>query len=262
MIASADMRTGWIVSVIVHGILLLIFFLVSLPRIVQNQEFIEVTWGAPVAAAGQQPGAETASVSAPAPKEEKPEKTVTVKKASQPLVLPERRMADPSNEVLPMQKAEKRDVVTEGNVRQKAGVTGTGERDATGQGIGEREQAAPTTLPPGGGAGTSPGMGGFGGDVEKGISYSIEWTRGGTRRKISGELPRYPKDVNVEAQIKILTVVQPDGSVKSTQPAQKANTALEDAAMKEVRLWRFEPLRSFQPQNEQSCVITFLFKLK
>ncbi|MEX0601783.1 MAG: energy transducer TonB, partial [Bacteroidota bacterium] len=62
--------------------------------------------------------------------------------------------------------------------------------------------------------------------------------------------------------IKILTVVGPDGSVKTLQPAQKANTALEDAAMKEVRYWRFEPLKTSQPQADQNCVITFLFKLK
>jgi hypothetical protein len=92
--------------------------------------------------------------------------------------------------------------------------------------------------------------------------FSMSWLRGGTRRKLSGALPKYPAGVNVEAQISILTVVAPDGSIKSVQPAQKANTQLEDAAMKELRYWKFEPLRSSAPQIDQTCVVTFNFKLK
>lgn len=95
-----------------------------------------------------------------------------------------------------------------------------------------------------------------------GLGYSMTWMGGGMRRKIAGELPNYPDGVKDGAQIKIFAVVMPDGSVKSVQPAQKANTKLEDVAMKEIRLWRFEPLRSNQPQIEQSCVVTFLFTLK
>jgi outer membrane biosynthesis protein TonB len=68
--------------------------------------------------------------------------------------------------------------------------------------------------------------------------------------------------VNVEAQIKIQTVVLPDGSVKAVQPLQKGNTKLEEVAMKELRFWRFEPLRRPQPQIEQTCIVTFLFRLK
>lgn len=263
---SSETRTGWIVSVMVHAILLLLFFLISIPQIVQNQDFIEVTWGAPSTAAPAMMKPESAppiSSPAAAPKREASrDKAVTVKKASRPVVLPERRMADPSGDVLPVQKAEKRDVIEAGSVKEKAEVGGVGERDATGRTIGERDQTGPPALPQGSTASPNPGMSGLGGDVEKGVAFSIQWTQGGTRRKISGELPHYPAGVNVEAQIKILTVVLPDGSVKSTQPAQKANTALEEAAMKEVRYWKFEPLRSSQPQNDQTCVVTFLFKLR
>lgn len=92
--------------------------------------------------------------------------------------------------------------------------------------------------------------------------FSMSWLRGGTRRKLSGALPKYPPGVNVEAQISILAVVTPGGSVKSVQPAQKANTQLENAAMKELRYWKFEPLRSSAPQIDQSCIVTFNFRLK
>lgn len=111
--------------------------------------------------------------------------------------------------------------------------------------------------------------GGQGGDADKfgsgmgeGYGYSMSWLRGGTRRKISGALPKYPPGVNVEAQIGILAVVTPDGSIKSVQPVRKANTQLENAAMKELRYWKFEPLRSSAPQIDQTCIVTFNFKLR
>lgn len=111
--------------------------------------------------------------------------------------------------------------------------------------------------------------GGQGGDADKfgggnggSFGYSMSWLQGGMRRKLSGALPEYPGGVNVEAQVGILAVVTPDGSVKSVQPAQKANSRLESAAMKELRYWKFEPLRSSSPQIDQTCIVTFNFKLK
>jgi outer membrane biosynthesis protein TonB len=111
--------------------------------------------------------------------------------------------------------------------------------------------------------GTPYGLGyGSDGDGEGDGGFSMRWLQGMTRRKISGELPKYPSGTNVSAQVKILTIVLPDGTVKSVQPTQKANRLLEEAAMKAVRYWKFESLGSSLSQVEQSCVITFYFKLK
>jgi TonB family protein len=112
-------------------------------------------------------------------------------------------------------------------------------------------------------AGTSAyGMGdGSGGDGEGG-GFSMQWLKGLTRRKISGSLPVYPAGSKVSAQIRIVTVVLPDGTVRSVQPAQKADRLLEESAMKAIRTWKFEPLRKSLPQVEQTCIITFSFKLK
>jgi hypothetical protein len=115
--------------------------------------------------------------------------------------------------------------------------------------------------------GISAGEGGGSGDGSDGYGvgsqgYQMSWLKGGTRRKLSGDLPKYPPGVNVEAPISILAVVAPDGSIKSVQPRQKGNTQLENAAMKELRYWKFEPLSSSASQIDQSCVVTFLFKLK
>lgn len=111
--------------------------------------------------------------------------------------------------------------------------------------------------------GTPYGLGsGSDGDGEGDGGFSMRWLQGMSRRKISGELPKYPSGTNVSAQIKILTIVFPDGTVRSVQPVQKANRLLEEAAMKAVRYWKFESLGSSLAQVEQSCVITFYFKLK
>lgn len=263
---SQETRTGWVISIVVHAVLLILLIFISVPEIVENQDFIEVIWGAPVISAPTpevkpQPASamETAS-QASVPRETR---AVEVRKPSQPVILPERRMPDPMDETLRAPRTEKLDSPEDRVSRERVERGGVGDRESVSdRGTGEREQ----TGPPGRVSGTPVGPGsvspGAGGDVDKGVSFSIQWVQGGTRRKISGELPKYPPGVNVEAQIKILTVVLPDGSVKAAQPAQKANTTLEDAAIKEVRLWRFEPLRASQPQEEQNCVVTFLFTLR
>ena len=254
---------GWLGSALLHALLLLLFFFMYLPDIIQKQEFVEVTWGA------------TASLNKsiePTPTPASPVKatttstktTVKTKKAAQPVILPERRTPDLTDDVLRVPKTDKMDVPESGTKTQPSETRTVGERDTrTGETVGERDRVTPGNSAGGGTGGTGPlGNSGVGADIDRGVNFSIQWLDGGTRKKVSGELPKYPEGTNVEAQIKILTVVMPDGSVKAVQPEQKANTKLEDAAMKEVRLWKFEPLRSNQLQAEQNAVITFLFRLK
>ncbi|MEX2117672.1 MAG: energy transducer TonB [Bacteroidota bacterium] len=262
---SRETTTGWITSLMVHGLLLLVFFLVSIPEVVENQDFIEVSWGSPaVSTPAPQTITETLSRSADeSPSVSVRETKAEPKKPSQPVFLPERRISDPSEEILNTPRSEKLEVSEKGTTSGTVDRGRVGEREnRTGSSLGERDLSAPPGSTPGTSLEPSKGSAGPGGDLEKGVSFSIQWIQGGTRRKLSGDLPKYPGGTNVEAQIKILTVVLPNGSVKSTQPAQKANTALEDAALKEVRFWKFEPLRASQPQQEQTCVVTFLFTLR
>ncbi|MEX1139478.1 MAG: energy transducer TonB [Bacteroidota bacterium] len=265
MRVSRETTAGWITSLMLHGALLLLFLLVSIPEVVENQDFIEVSWGSPaVSTPAPQTLTETASRSSDvSPSVSANEKKEELKKPSQPVFLPERRISNPAEEVLTTPRSEKLEVSERGTTSGTVERGSVGDRETrTGTSLGDRDQSglpgttAGTSLTP------SSGISGPGGDLEKGVSFSIQWMQGGTRRKLSGDLPKYPAGTNVEAQIKILTVVLPDGSVKSTQPAQKANTAMEDAAMKEVRFWKFEPLRVSQPQQEQTCVVTFLFTLR
>jgi hypothetical protein len=154
-------------------------------------------------------------------------------------------------------------------LNENLGTGDVGEKEATGS-LGSYHSDGGKGLggyPGGNGLGTGTGQG-IGGPGNKGTGlggypgFSIDWGGGGTRKLVRFNVPKYPSGVNVEAQIKILATVLPDGSIKSLRPMQKGNTALENAAMNEARLWQFESLKPTQPQQEQTCVITFNFELR
>jgi hypothetical protein len=125
-------------------------------------------------------------------------------------------------------------------------------------GIGSAAKPAPGLYGTGGHGGTDFYGNGEGG----GIGYSMKWLAGGTRRKVAGQLPKYPEGSRVEAEIRLYAVVSPGGLIEALHPVEKADSRLEDAALKEVRYWKFEPLKPSQPQVNQTCEITFLFTLK
>lgn len=261
---SNETTQGWIGSLILHALLFLLLLFLTVPEIILQDEFIELSWGALAAVTSQpapQPPSKPVEPQVVAAATQKP---TAPKMSSQLIVLPERRIPDPSPEVLRMPQAEKMETADRSAGNQKNPAVGTGDRDAlSGRNLGERESRGTSDArSPIAADVSSIGAGSVVGDVDSGQLLSIQWKEGGTRRKISGDLPKYPSGVNVEAQVKILATVIPDGSVKFVQPAQKANTRLEDVAMAEIRYWRFEPLKSSLPQVDQICEITFLFRLR
>lgn len=248
---------GLVGSIAFHVLLALFLFFWEVDTTVGEPEFIEVSWGSiasvqtstpPRASMAGSPGGGTSVLTPTRRSVDLPERTLSA-----------------ADEVLKIPAASKLDVDESPSTRrvQVAENARTQKERGAGQGVGEKENA----LTPGVGdlsgdiANPSP-TGTVGNDVGSSVSVSMQWSDGGTRKKISGELPAYPEGVNVQAQIKIEAVVVPDGTVKSLKPAQKGNTKLEEAAMKEVRLWRFEPLKRSMPQADQVCVITFNFRLR
>lgn len=179
------------------------------------------------------------------------------------VALPERQSVS-RDEVISVPKAKKLDVPEGSGTARRSGVAGTGrtaERDGSTRGTSAGSASVGRETGTGTGAGRSrPGVS----DTETGSSRlgSVQWIGGGKRRKVSGALPRYPAGVNVAAQIKLEAVVAPDGTVRSVRPAQKGNARLEEAAMRELRRWRFEPLPRSIPQRDQRCVVTFNFTLR
>lgn len=247
---------AWIGSFGIHLAILLLMLLFHVSDEATLPEWIEVAWGnygsaVTPSSASVRPGSSGASASADP--------------SRNPVKLPERQLPRELDEPLTLPKPEKK-ISTELPKPEKrdADRISTGEKDR-GVGIGTGEKEAIVTP----GSGQKPGesddpraTGGEGQDVGAAVSYSVEWAGGGTRRLLSGGPPEYPAGVNVEAQIKIQAIVEPDGSVRGMQPLQKGNAALENAAMTKMRLWRFEPLSPTRSQIDQTCLVTFNFRLE
>jgi TonB family protein len=94
------------------------------------------------------------------------------------------------------------------------------------------------------------------------VLYSMRWSDGAQRRKIAGKVPRFPAGVTVEAMARAELVVTGAGAVRSAKLLQTGNPRCDDATLREIRLWKFDPLPRPQKQPDQRCVITVSFTRK
>ncbi|MGA9405781.1 MAG: energy transducer TonB [Bacteroidota bacterium] len=257
---------GWTGSIVFHVAAGFMLFFVRPPQPeVQQQEFVEFSFGGGVASSfGPMPKGDALPEGTAPP----PLGQTGVAATGVGVDLPTAQNSLPSDEIVnarPTKKLEANDnpvaipgerkgmadVQREAPPSSAIGFPG-GKEDVVGKpGIATGSDVAPPF-----------NAGGVGNSIGNNISYNVQWAGGRIRNLISGDLPKYPPDVNVEAQIKLRVVVQPRGTVKSIQPLQKGNTRLENAAIKEVRLWRFQSLQSAQPALDQVCTIIFNFKMK
>ncbi|MBI5022484.1 MAG: energy transducer TonB [Ignavibacteriales bacterium] len=109
----------------------------------------------------------------------------------------------------------------------------------------------------GGGAG-----GGSGGGIGAGQGYSIDWGGNGSRRLLSGRLPKYPSGTDKEMPVRLEFSVLSDGTVSNVVPVMKSDELLERAAIAALQTWRFDPLPSQIEQKVQVGKITFKFVLQ
>lgn len=107
-------------------------------------------------------------------------------------------------------------------------------------------------------SGTGLGSKGFGRGLGEGFG-DIEWGGGGNRFVLVKKPPKYPKGVNTTGTIKIKFRVRKDGTISSMVPLQKADPALERAAMDALRQWRFNPI---DQDIEMEGIIPFNFRLR
>lgn len=107
-------------------------------------------------------------------------------------------------------------------------------------------------------SGTGLGTRGFGRGLGEGFG-DIEWGGGGNRFVLVKKPPKYPKGVNTSGTIKIKFRVRKDGTISSMVPLQKADPALERAAMDALRQWRFNPINE---DIEMEGIIPFTFRLR
>ncbi len=251
---TEDIR-GWVGTLVIHCVVALLLFLWKVNTEAQEQDYIEVSW--------QSSGAKR--ISSPLPQTNAAATSASAKTSntSHSFDLPERMLAGPE-EAIAIPKSRKLDADdAPGAERISASSSVDGRKDRDAGSFGTKDDR----ITPGSGAladgiGSPDMTGAEGSGIGNSVGVSMQWPDGGTRKKLSGPLPGYPEDANVEAQIRIETVVTPDGTVRSSKPVQKGNTRLEEAAMSAVRLWKFEPLRKSSPQKDQVCVVTFNFLLK
>lgn len=109
---------------------------------------------------------------------------------------------------------------------------------------------------------TTPYKGGVSEKNNADVGFSIQWSGNFTRNIYNKLLPKFPEKVNQQAQIKIRLTISPNGNVKDAKPLQKGNPLLEQASIRALEQWVFEPLQSSFPQKDQNCVVTFNFVVK
>ncbi len=103
---------------------------------------------------------------------------------------------------------------------------------------------------------------GLAGGAGKSTGYSIEWAGTGSRRLLSGRIPRYPDGTDKELPVILQFSVLPDGSVTGIIPAYRSDELLEREAISALQTWRFDPLPPQFEQKSQTGKITFKFVLK
>lgn len=108
-----------------------------------------------------------------------------------------------------------------------------------------------------GSTGSQSGSEGEGADEERSAPFEIE---GLNRDAVYAPLPVYPERVN--ATIRVRITVDPQGRITRRFPLLKGNPALEQAAMDALQRWRFNPLPPNAPQEPQTGVVTFRFRLE
>lgn len=244
---------GWVGTIVFHLLVAVALFLWKLDTSVSEPEYIELSWASIAPVVTSQP----ARMSSPGSAGPLSPQSVS---RSTPMDLPERRLKT-DEEVLRLPPAAK--IAADGQSSRVRTQLAENSRERKDRGFGAGLGKKAKSVAPGKGESTGePASGAVGSGIGNNVSMSMQWTDGGTRKRLSGDLPEYPPGVKVETQIKIEVAVLPEGSVKSLRPVQKGNTALEEAAIRATRLWKFEPLRKSSPQREQSCVVTFNFQLR
>jgi protein TonB len=218
-------------SLLVHAALMIVlsFVLVLKPR---QPQIIELDWGSSGGAPNQ-----NITQTETDPNRYQESAPAAASKTESKLDLPVTK--NPSAETIPETKR-----------ISKATSTGTSKTKTTGATAAKttprrrRSQAGPA-----GGSGKSTG-------------YSIDWAGSGTRRLISGRLPRYPEGTNKELPVLLQFTVLPDGSVSGVIPVMKSDMLLEREAIAALKTWRFDPLPPQFEQKPQEAKITFIFKLE
>jgi TonB family protein len=240
-------NTSTLVSISIHLLALLIFFIVS--GLTAKDDLVEIRFGEPGGGSGGYGPMDKdysmvelplGNVQQNAVEETKDEKSIDVPE------LTSKNEKDDEKISTSTEKIEKNK-----NIKGSDAARTTAGNNPYGKGIGN-------------GTGTGSGVGngngnGFGNGL--GDGFGIDW--GGRIRKIYNyTIPKYPEGVYKNIDVKLRFSILPDGSVGNILVLKKADSRLEQVAIDALRMWRFEPLPGNQQQTAQAVVITFPFRLE
>jgi len=273
---------GWIASILLHGLLSLIFVLVIYDNPIDISEYTDVTFSnynpidLPVIEENVLSLAPPSSVVASVPKKSQPtiastprtDRTVAKSMApTRKVDLPTRRMTEHDVDRIPIE--------SQGQLTKSSGQIDriSTNREAI-HGINDdlsslddeifnnvKVGSKPSDKSVGKKVATVAVPGQKGGDVKFDKPYEISW-EGVVRDILYDPLPQYPEGLDQEARIRIKITVLPNGTIGDLIPLQKADATLESVTMKTLKLWRLSPLKPSDPQMNQTAVISFRFVLQ
>ncbi len=257
MKSKSDMKKNdWVglgVSIAVHALVLLVLSVITMAAADEQPiGFIEVDFGPmaegrPVERAPETRPAPVEEPEAPEPEAVEPPETAPPEDVK-PVDLPDQPEPVVDEEVIDTPEAE----------------TIAPEEQSAPEEVAEPEpEPEPETVKPLGGgavdgtAGASEGDPGEAADETKTAPFQIE---GLNRVPVSTSLPVFAEQQNAVISVRI--TVDPQGRIVRRIPLIKGNPALERAVMDALLRWRFNPLPPNAPQENQTGVITFRFRLE
>ena len=262
---------GWMASILIHGILSLIFLFIVYDKPIDLSEYANLTFSSfnpvnlPVVEENILDDSPPTPSVVSSPRSTQPRSAPT----SQPkrkVDLPSRRMTEHDVNRIPVEnqghltRSENADII---DVEREA-IHGVNDNlssldenilNATKPGTKPSEQSIGQKVD----AVAIPGQ--KGGDVQFEKPYEISW-EGVVRDVLYDPLPEYPPGLDQEARIRIRITVLPNGTVGDLIPLQKADATLESETIKTLKLWKLSALKPTDPQVNQTAVITFRFVLE
>ena len=255
--SSSELKQAWFGSILFHILAAVALFFTNTAGSLREPQFVELTWGASVSTLAEIP---KAAIETGTPAQASPPAS-----SDNSVALPTRTNITSPEEAINLPATKKLEAIegpSSASTLNKNPSTDNREPVASLAVTGSKDTIAGKSSFRTADVSAPIGYGNVGNSIGDNVSYSVQWTGGGKRELLKGDLPKYPPGVNLTAQIKLRVVVQPRGTIKSVQPVRKGDTRLENAAIKEVRSWRFASLQYSQPALDQVCTITFNFKVK
>ncbi|MEM8557401.1 MAG: TonB family protein [Bacteroidota bacterium] len=234
-------RKGLLATLVFHVVLLAVLFVSTYAVTIPQLGFVEVDFG-PIQEARP---AQRADVPIPEPPQPEPQAETTPATATQPVDLPE-TPPEPAPEVIATPETEQRDPEPQGE-------TATDGREPRPESTDAPEMTGGT---PDADTGTTTDQTGDGSADRTTSPFSLE---GLDRTPLSAPLPPNP---GARGTVAIRVTVDPSGRVVQALPARRGgDPRLDRAALQALRSWRFDALPTEVPQELQSGIVTFVFRL-